>query len=300
MEEQRPDPDQLLSQIQSETQQTQRGKLKIFLGYSAGVGKTYKMLETAHSRKNQGVDIVVGYVETHGRVETDALLNGLPQIPRLEINYQGIIISEMDLDVILERHPDIVLVDEFAHSNPPTMRNKKRYEDVQEILKAGIDVYTTLNIQHIESLKDVIMQMTGIVVRETVPDTVIDEATEIELVDFPPAELIQRFREGKVYMGEQVAQALENFFTQGNLIGLREMTLRRAAQRVDKEIQTYTQAKIIKPNWPVSGRILVCISGNREMGKRAIRTARRLADEMKTTWIALFVDTSAVDWKARL
>ncbi|HMF33462.1 MAG TPA: DUF4118 domain-containing protein [Candidatus Lokiarchaeia archaeon] len=295
----RPDPDRLLQQIQAEDQGSSRGRLIIFLGYSAGVGKTYKMLQTAHSRQNQGIDVVVGYVDTHGRVETDALLEGLPIVQRKEVEYRGITINEMDLEAIIERKPQLVLVDELAHSNPPSFPNKKRYEDVQEILAAGIDVFTTLNIQHIESLKDVIMQMTGINVRETVPDRVIDEADEIELVDLPPVELIQRFHEGKVYMGNQVAHALENFFTPGNLIGLREMALRRAAQRVDKEIEQYTQNKIIRPNWPGSGRILVCVSGNVTLGERVVRTGRRLADVTKTPWIAAFVDTSALDWKTR-
>jgi two-component system sensor histidine kinase KdpD len=295
----RPDPDRLLQQIKAEEESHAKGKLKIFLGYSAGVGKTYKMLQAAHSRINQGVDVVIGYVDTHGRVETDALLEGLPLVPRKEIEYRGIAISEMDLDAIIERHPQLVLVDEFAHTNPPNFRNKKRYEDVKDLLDAGIDVYTTLNIQHIESFKDIVIQMTGITVRETVPDRVIDDANEIELVDLPPVELIQRFQEGKVYMGNQAAHALENFFTQGNLIGLRELALRRAAQRVDKEIQDFSVANTIHPNWPVSGRLLACVSGNVTMGERVVRTARRLADELKTPWTAVFVDTSAIDWKAR-
>src|SRR5271157_65584 len=295
----RPDPDRLLQQIQAENRDSSRGKLIIFLGYSAGVGKTYKMLQTAHTRQNQGIDVVIGLVDTHGRVETDALLEGLAVIPRKQVEYRGITISDMDLDAIIERKPQLVLVDELAHSNPPSFLNKKRYEDVQEILTAGIDVFTTLNIQHIESLKDVIMQMTGIIVRETIPDRVIDEADEIELVDLPPVELIQRFREGKVYMGNQAAQALENFFTRGNLIGLREMTLRRAAQRVDKEIDNYTQTKVIRPNWSGSGRILACVSGNRVLGERIVRTSRRFADSMKTPWIAAFVDMSALDWRSR-
>ncbi len=295
----RPDPDKLLKQYELNEESFSRGRLKIFLGYSAGVGKTYKMLETAHSRQRQGVDVIIGYVDTHGRAETDALLKGLPVVPRKQVDYRGITISEMDLDAIIARKPQLVLVDEFAHTNPPSFRHKKRYEDVQEILKAGIDVYTTLNIQHIESFKDLIIGMTGILVKETVPDQILDEANEIELVDLPPIELIQRFREGKIYMGDQASQALENFFTPGNLVGLREMALRSTTQRVQRDIQTFTQAGIIKPKTPISGQILVCVSGNRTMGERVVRTCRRLADELKTHWVALFVDTSALDWKTR-
>src|SRR5215510_3021289 len=206
--EHRPDPDELLKQIQSEEEARQRGKLKIFLGYAAGVGKTYAMLEAAHQRKNEGVDIVIGYIETHKRLETEALVKDLEVISRKTIEYHGVSLTVMNVDAVIVRHPSLVLVDELAHTNAPGSRHPKRYQDVEELLDAGINVYTTLNIQHLESLNDVVAQITGVVVRETIPDSVIDEASEIELIDLPPDELLNRLQDGKVYIPEQAARAI--------------------------------------------------------------------------------------------
>ena len=286
----RPDPDKLLAQIQAEEQVQNRGHLKVFLGYAAGVGKTYAMLEAAHQRKNEGVDVVVGYVETHKRVETEALLNGLEVIPRSQITYHNIQVTEMDIDAILKRQPRLVLVDELAHTNVPGSRHAKRYADVVELLEAGIDVYTTLNIQHIESLNDVVAQITGMKVRETIPDSVIDAVTDIELIDLPPDELIQRLKEGKVYISDQAQRAIEQFFRKGNLTALRELAMRRAAERVDVQMRLYMRASAIPGPWPASERLLVCISPG-ALGERLIRTARRLADELNAEWFAVYVET---------
>ncbi len=239
----RPDPDDLLSQVRAEEKQDKRGRLKIFLGYAAGVGKTYAMLEAAHQRKSEGVDVVVGYVETHGREETQALLVDLEVVPHSQVIYRGIQLPEMDIDAILQRLPQLALVDELAHSNVPGSRHAKRYQDIEELLNAGIDIYTTLNIQHIESLNDVITQITGIVVREKVPDSVIDDVTDIELVDLPPDELINRLQEGKVYVPDQAQRAIQKFFRKGNLTALRELSMRRAAERVDDQMRAYMQTR---------------------------------------------------------
>ncbi len=239
----RPDPDQLLAHVQAEEASARRGHLKIFLGYAAGVGKTYAMLEAAHQRKREGLDVVIGYVETHKRVETERLVAGLETLPRKTIEYHNVTLTEMDVDVILTRHPALVLVDELAHTNAPGSRHPKRYLDVEEILNAGIDVYTTLNIQHLESLNDVVAQITGVMVHETIPDRVIDEASELELVDLPPDELLNRLREGKVYVPDQAARAIRDFFRQGNLTALREMTMRRAAARVDNQMRSYMETR---------------------------------------------------------
>ena len=218
----RPDPDDLLARIQAEEKQRERGRLKIFFGYAAGVGKTYAMLEAAHQRKAEGVDVVVGYVETHQRMETENMLRGLEVIQPKTITYRNIQLQEMDIDQVLERRPRLVLVDELAHTNAPGSRHTKRFQDVEELLSAGINVYTTLNIQHLESLNDVVAQITGTKVRETIPDSVIDEVTDIELIDLPTDELLNRMKEGKVYIPEQAERAIEKFFRQGNLTALRE------------------------------------------------------------------------------
>jgi two-component system sensor histidine kinase KdpD len=286
----RPDPDELLARLKEAEQQQKRGKLKIFLGYVAGVGKTYAMLEAAHQRQEEGVDVVVGYVETHRRKETEALVNDLEVLPRQKINYRGKILSDMDLDAILARHPQLVLVDELAHSNAPGLRHPKRYQDVEELLDAGIHVYTTVNIQHLESLKDVIRQITGITVRETIPDRIVDEAHEIELVDLPTDELLNRLYEGKVYISDQAARALDKFFRKGNLTALRELSLRRAADRVDNQMLSYMQTQSISGPWPAGDRIMVCISSH-PMGERLIRTGRRLADDLNAEWYVVFVET---------
>ncbi len=223
----RPSPEAMLKLVQAEEVTAELGKLKIFLGYAAGVGKTYAMLEAARQRKKDGRDVVVGYVESHGRSETDLLLEGMESLLRKEVQYMGVALSEMDLDAILNRKPQIVLVDELAHSNAPGSRHEKRWQDVEEILEAGIDVYTTINIQHFESLNDVVAQITGIIVRETVPDRLLDLAFEIKLIDIPPEDLIQRLNEGKIYIPDQAAKAIEKFFRPGNLMALRELSLRR-------------------------------------------------------------------------
>ena len=288
----RPDPDALLARVQEEERRQERGRLQIFLGYAAGVGKTYAMLQAAQQRRAEGVDVVVGYVETHGRLETDALLTGLEVVPRRVVPYRGTTLSELDLDGVLARRPKLVLVDEYAHSNAPGGRHPKRYQDVQELLASGIDVYTTLNIQHLESLKDAVAQVTGITVRETIPDSALDEAAEIKLVDLPPDELIQRLREGKVYIGDQAARAVDRFFRKGNLTALREMALRRAAQRVDDQMLAYMQTRAIPGPWPAGDRLLVCIGPN-PLGERLVRSTRRLADDLGAEWVAIYVETSA-------
>jgi two-component system sensor histidine kinase KdpD len=238
--------------------------------------------------------LVAALVETHGRGETEALLQGLEIIPRKTVEYRGVKLSEMDLDAVLTRKPQLALVDELAHTNAPGSRHPKRWQDIEELLKAGIDVYTTLNIQHLESFRDIIAQITEVVQRETIPDQVLDEASEIEVVDLPPEELLLRLREGKVYFPEQAARAIENFFEPGNLIALREITLRRAASRVDEQMREYLRAYPMEGLWPVTERLLVCISGS-PSSKRLIRTARRLAEELKAEWSVLYVETAEDD-----
>jgi two-component system sensor histidine kinase KdpD len=292
--EHRPDPDALLARVEAEERQKTRGKLKIFFGYAAGVGKTYAMLEAAHSRRAEGVDVAVGIVETHGRAETESLLKGLEVIPRKQVDYRGVKLTEMDLDALLARKAQLALVDELAHTNAPGSRHPKRWQDIEEILNAGIDVYTTLNTQHLESFREIIAQITGVTQRETIPDQVMDGASEIEVVDLPPEELLQRLREGKVYIPEQAARAMEHFFESGNLIALREITLRRAANRVDEQMRKYLETYSSAEIWPPAERLLVCISGSPN-SERLIRTARRLAEELKTEWHVLYVETRGDD-----
>jgi two-component system sensor histidine kinase KdpD len=289
----RPDPDALLAAVQAEEAKRARGRLKIFLGYAAGVGKTYAMLEAAHQRRAEGVDVVIGYVETHKRPETEGLVRGLEVIARRRIEYRGTFLEEMDFDAVLARRPRLALVDEFAHTNAPGSRHSKRYQDVQELLDSGIDVYTTLNIQHLESLNDVVAQITGVRIRETVPDTAIDDADDIEVVDLPPAELLQRLQEGKVYVPEQVARAIQRFFREGNLTALREMALRRAAERVDDQMRDYMQTRAIPGPWPAHERLMVLL-GSSPLSERLIRSARRLADELNAEWFAVHVETPAI------
>ncbi|MGA2121956.1 MAG: sensor histidine kinase KdpD [Methanoregula sp.] len=286
----RPDPDTLLARVSDAERQKHRGKLKIFLGYIAGVGKTYEMLRAAHLRRDEGVDVQIGYIETHGRIETEALVKGLPVIPRKEVEYRGVRLEGMDLDAILKIHPQLVLVDELAHTTVPGSRHPKRYQDVEELLATGIDVYTTLNIQHVESLNDVVAQISGIVVRETVPDRVIDEAAEIEVVDLAPPELLQRLREGKVYVPDMARTAIEQFFNEGNLYALRELALRRAAERVDEQMLAYMQTRAIPGPWAASEHLLVCL-GPSPLSERLVRTARRQADRMNASWSAVYIET---------
>ncbi len=286
----RPDPDELLAHVQAEEKRRTRGRLKVFLGYAAGVGKTYSMLEAAHQRKKEGVDLVAAYVETHGRVETESLLKGVEVVPRQRIEYKGIVLSEMDLDGVLARQPQLALVDELAHTNAPGSRHPKRYQDVEELLERGIDVYATLNIQHLESLKDVVAQITGVSVSETIPDRVIDAPAELELVDLPPDELIQRLREGKVYVADQAAHAIRRFFRAGNLTALRELAMRRAAERVDVQMRAYMQTRAIPGPWPAKERLLVCVSPS-TLSERLVRSTRRLAKETDADWVAVYVET---------
>lgn len=289
-ERQRPEPDALLRHVQQEERGRTRGRLKIFLGYAAGVGKTYAMLEAAHQRQAEGVDVVVAYVETHGRQETDALLQGLEVLPRRQVEYRGVTLPEMDLDAVLARRPQLALVDEMAHSNAPGSCHVKRYQDIADLLAAGISVYTTLNVQHLESLNDVVAQITGVTVQETVPDVVLDEAAELELTDLPPEELLARLRRGKVYVSEQAGRAIDRFFRPGNLTALREVAMRRAAARIDEQVQSYMQAHAIAGPWPAAEHLLVCVTPGTP-GDRLVRTARRLADSLRADWIALYVET---------
>jgi two-component system, OmpR family, sensor histidine kinase KdpD len=288
--EDRPDPDTLLAHIQGEERQKHRGKLKIFLGYIAGVGKTYEMLQAAHLRKNEGIDVKIGYIETHGRAETELLVEGLPVIPRKMVEYRNVMIPEMDLDAVLAARPQLVLVDELAHTNAPGSRHQKRYHDIEELLDTGIDVYTTLNIQHVESLNDVVAQITGVQVRETIPDRVIDEANEIELVDLAPPELLQRLREGKVYVPDMAARAIEQFFNEGNLYALRELALRRTAERVDNQMLAWMQTRAIPGPWAAGESLLICV-GPSPLSERLVRTARRQADRLNSPWSAIYVET---------
>ena len=289
-DESRPDPDRLLARVQSEEQRSLRGKLKIFLGYAAGVGKTYAMLEAAQQRKAEGVDVVIGYIETHARAETETKISGLEVLPPKAISYRGVMLTELDIDAVIARRPQLALVDELAHTNPPGSRHSKRYQDVEELLSAGIDVYTTLNIQHLESLNDVIAQITGVTVRETIPDRLIDQASEIELIDLPPDELLKRLQEGKVYIPEQAARAIRKFFRKGNLTALRELSMRRAAERVDDQMRDYMQIKAIPGPWPAAERLMVCISPN-PLAERLVRSTRRLAGELNAEWLAAYIET---------
>jgi two-component system, OmpR family, sensor histidine kinase KdpD len=283
----RPSPDALLR----EAQKSQRGRLKIFLGAAPGVGKTYEMLSAAQARRRENVDVVIGVVETHGRTETEALTTGLETIPRRSIDYRGRSLTEMDLDAILARNPRLVLVDELAHSNAPGSRHPKRYLDVEELLAAGIDVYTTLNIQHVESLNDVVAKITRIRVRETVPDSVIERADDIELIDLTPEDLIQRLKDGKVYVPAQAERAVRHYFAPGNLTALRELALRRTAQRVDNQMVDYMRTHAIEGPWPAGERVLVCVQAGRK-ATATVRHAKRLADQLRAPWTAINVETT--------
>jgi two-component system sensor histidine kinase KdpD len=286
--EKRPSPEALLEAARRENDQA--GRLKIFVGAAPGVGKTYEMLQSAHAKLKAGVDVVVGAVETHGRAETEALLKGLEIQPRKRLEYKDQILEEMDLDGLIARHPQIALVDELAHTNSPGSRHPKRYLDVEELLSHGIDVYTAVNIQHIESLNDVVAQITHVRVRETVPDSVFDGADAIELVDLTPDDLIQRLKEGKVYVPKQAERALEHYFSPGNLTALRELALRRTADRVDEQLLTHMQANAIAGPWAAGERILVCISEDpRSAG--LVRYTKRLADRLHAPWTAISIET---------
>jgi two-component system sensor histidine kinase KdpD len=290
MSHRRPDPDQLLSRVRESEQSRERGRLKVFFGAAPGVGKTYAMLEAAREQRVKGLDVIVGVVETHGRAETEALLEGLEVQPRRELSYRGRSFSELDLDAALERCPALILVDELAHSNVPGSRHVKRLGDVEELLAAGVDVYTTLNVQHVESLNDVVAQITGITVRETVPDAVLDTAHEIELVDLPVEDLLRRLADGKVYVPFEAERAAANFFQTGNLIALRQLAMRRAAQRIDAQMLRYRTDEAVVTTWPTTQRLLVGIAPS-PYAARLIRTARQMADRMRCEWLAVFVET---------
>lgn len=286
----RPSPEALLDLAQKEEAQAKRGKLTIYFGAAPGVGKTYAMLLDAHQRKQEGIDVVVGYVETHGRSETDALLEGLEILEPLAVGYMGVRLKEVDLAKVFERKPKLVLVDELAHTDAPGLRNAKRYQDVEEILNAGIDVYTTMNVQHVESLNDIVYQITNIRVRETVPDTVIEAADEIKLVDLPPEELLKRLHEGKVYVKDMAKSAVEKFFRTGNLLALRQLALRAVAGSVDEKMRSYMRAHAIAGPWSATERVLAGVFAS-PYAEKLIRAAFRLANDLDAEWIALYVET---------
>ncbi|MEO8630252.1 MAG: two-component system sensor histidine kinase KdpD [Betaproteobacteria bacterium] len=289
-ERNRRDPDALLAQLEHENARAKQGKLRIYFGASAGVGKTYAMLLAARKRREEGRDVLLGVVETHGRSETAALLEGLVLLPAKELDYKGNRLREFDLDAAIARHPELLLVDELAHTNAPGSRHPKRYQDVEELLAAGIDVYTTVNVQHLESLNDVVGGITGIRVNETLPDRVFDEADEIVLVDLPPDELLNRLREGKVYMPDQAQHAVKNFFRKGNLIALRELALRQAADRVDDQMREYRVGESIEQVWKTRDGVLACV-GPRPGAERTVRSASRLAKQLDAPWHAVYVET---------
>jgi two-component system, OmpR family, sensor histidine kinase KdpD len=288
----RPDPDQLLERLtlDESVADSSRGHLKIILGAAAGVGKTYQMLEEAQQLKKSCVDVVIALVETHGRHETEVLLEGLEVISRLRLDRGGLETLEMDLDGVLARHPAIALVDELAHTNAPNLRHAKRYQDVEELLDAGISVYTTLNVQHIESLNDIIFQITGVRVRETLPDRILGKADEIEVVDLTPEDLLQRFKDGKVYVPSQAEQAMQRFFRKGNLLGLREIALRYAARIVDEDMRAYMDGHGILGPWPAGSRLLVCINSS-TFSERLIRIGQRMAADQDAEWFAVYVQS---------
>ncbi|MBS0299193.1 MAG: sensor histidine kinase KdpD [Proteobacteria bacterium] len=293
MTDERPDPDQLLAKIKNEEIAAQRGKLKIFIGACAGVGKTYAMLNAAQQRLAEGIDVVVGIVETHGRSDTAKLLEKLPALPLRRVDYRGKSLTEFDIDAALQRAPQLIIVDELAHTNIEGSRHIKRWQDIDELLANGIDVYTTLNIQHIESLNDVVGSITGIRIWETVPDRFFDSADDVTLVDLPPDELLERLKEGKVYIPEQVAHAAKNFFRKGNLIALRELALRRTADRVDIQMRAYRADHAIANVWQARERIIACI-GPGPANDKLVRSAARLANELKADWLAVYVETPAL------
>lgn len=286
----RPDPDELLARVERDNAKARRGRLKIFFGASAGVGKTFAMLQAVHERRAENLDVVIGLVETHGRKETQALLEGLEVLPKRKIEYKGKVLEEFDLDAALKRRPAIIVVDELAHSNVPGSRHPKRWQDVEELLDAGIDVYTAVNVQHLESLNDDINQISGIKMHETLPDTVFEKADEIELIDLPPNELLLRLREGKIYLPRQAEEAAKNFFRPGNLIALRELALRQTANRVDAQMLDYREGHAIQDVWQVSERLLVCIGPN-ALAERLVRAGKRLAANLRADWIVAYVET---------
>jgi two-component system sensor histidine kinase KdpD len=298
MTDNRPDPDHLLEVVRREENRARRGRLKIFFGACAGVGKTYAMLSAARQRQVEGIAMLVGVVETHGRTETAALLDGLPLLPSRAVEYRGRTLAEFDLDAALASRPQLIVVDELAHNNIEGSRHRKRWQDVEELLAAGSDVYTTLNVQHLESLNDVIGRITGIRVAETVPDHVFNAADEVTLVDLPPDELLGRLKEGKVYLPEQAERAAANFFRKGNLIALRELALRRTADRVDAQMRAYRADQAIHHVWQAKERLIVCIGPDTD-NETLVRSTARLASKLQADWIAVYVETPALQRQPR-
>ena len=284
------DPDQLLQRSEEEERQAQRGKLKIYLGAAPGVGKTYAMLHDAIEKRKSGLDVVVGVAESHGRHEIDGMLKHFEIIPRKTVDYHDKSFKEFDLDVALQRHPGLILIDEMAHTNAPGLRHSKRWQDIKEFLDRGIDVYTTLNVQHIESLKDDVAQIIQAPIRETVPDSMIEMANTIAVVDLPPEELLKRLQDGKIYIPQQAELAGEHFFRKGNLIALRELALRATAERVGIDVLLYRQSEGIKQIWPTKDKILICV-GPRPDSLKLIRAAKRMASNLQAEWVAIYVDT---------
>jgi len=285
----RPSPEKLLTLAQEEERHSKKGKLKIYLGAAPGVGKTYTMLQDAFAQLRQGLDVVIGVVESHGRKEIEALVTEFEILPPQVISYRGKELFDFDLDAALKRNPALILIDEMAHTNVPGLRHGKRWQDIKEILDRGIDIYTTLNVQHIESLNDVVAQIIGTRIKETIPDSALEFADTIELIDLPPEDLLKRLREGKVYFPEQAELAEENFFKTGNLIALRELALRVTAECVEAQVLLYRQGQGIERIWPIKERILVCIGAEQET-KQIIRAAKRMATNLQTEWFAVHVD----------
>ena len=290
MDDQRPDADELLKRVNEEEARAHRGTLRVFFGAAAGVGKTYAMLHAAHEQRENNVDVVIGWVETHGRAETEALIEGLEILPPRLIEYRDAQLKEFDLDAALRRRPTLILVDELAHTNVPGSRHPKRWHDVRELLEAGISVYTTVNVQHLESLNDIVTQITGVAVHETIPDSVFAEADDVELIDIPPDDLRQRLKEGKVYMPDQAQQAIRSFFRKGNLIALRELALRRTADRVDEQMRRYRRDHAVPETWPACETIMVCVNLH-PRGLRLVRAAKRMAEGLHAKWMAVYVQT---------
>src|SRR5262245_13245069 len=292
--ETRPDPDALLAHVKAEEARARRGRLRIFFGATAGVGKTFAMLNAAQAARVGGREIVIGYVEPHGRAETETLAEGLERLPTLPVAYRGIVRQEFDLDAALRRHPGILLVDELAHSNlvggEPPPRHPKRWQDIEELVDAGINVWTTLNVQHLESLNDLVAQITGVKQRETLPDHVFDEADEVELIDLPPDDLLSRLHAGKVYVPTEVGNAVERFFRKPNLIALRELALRRMTDRVEAAARVSLAGDRTSREWLAQGRSLVAV-GPGEQAEQLVRAGKRLADALRAKWTVVYVET---------
>ncbi len=299
-DQERPTPEQMLARIRSESTEvdstSSEGKLRLFFGYAAGVGKTYAMLQAAQAMKREGREVVIGYVEPHARPETQALTDGLEALPRLEVSYRGSVLHEFDLDATLARKPEFVLVDELAHTNAPGCRHAKRWQDIEELLAAGINVLSTLNVQHVESLNNIVAEISGVQVRETVPDSILERADEVTLIDVSPDDLLERLRQGKIYVPKQAAFALEKFFRKINLVALREMALRHAADRVHNDVEVARLGSASNRPWPTNERLLVCV-GPSPTSAKVVRAAKRLADRIHAPWIALHIESaSAAQW----